>query len=395
MAANTDFFQGISPQAVLKHGILTRYAYYFAGKAGKATNGKVAFIDGYAGEGRYADGNHGSPLLLASSSERAKGFNRDIKLAFVEQDEARRRQLRNTLKKAGVEPDQLLGGAFGDVVGPLLDSYIGRATLVFVDPFGLALDRSQLESILRRSGPRQPIDVLFHFSLLAVARMARAELATKWKGGPPGPNAAKLDAALGGVDWRETFATSDDEDSATQIALKIAEQFGQAVGRGTGVRHTSIEVRERPGHLPKYLLMLFTRLDVAHWDFADLAGGAHVDWLQHCDTASYREAVRQREERGALSLFDEFESEPDRATVDKQVAQDLTPKLTRHLADLLKERHSLRPIDDVAAIYGPVLGRARGKHVRAAFRQLHRDGLIDDDCRGDFFARQIRWRGPR
>ena len=73
-------------EAVLKHGLLVRYAYYFAGRAGAAARGRVAFVDGYAGEGRYDDGSPGSPLLLASQAERATLLGRDIKLAFVEPD---------------------------------------------------------------------------------------------------------------------------------------------------------------------------------------------------------------------------------------------------------------------------------------------------------------------
>ena len=51
---------------------------------------RVAFIDGHAGEGRYQDGNPGSPLLLASQATRAQMFGRDVKLAFVERDASRR-----------------------------------------------------------------------------------------------------------------------------------------------------------------------------------------------------------------------------------------------------------------------------------------------------------------
>lgn len=59
MTASSKFFGERSAQAVLKHGVLTRLAQYFAGRAGSAAHGNVAFIDCYAGEGRYQDGNPG------------------------------------------------------------------------------------------------------------------------------------------------------------------------------------------------------------------------------------------------------------------------------------------------------------------------------------------------
>jgi hypothetical protein len=70
--ADRDFFESKNPQAVLKHGLLTRYAHNFAGRAGHATGGRIAFIDGCSGAGRYEDGSPGSPLLLASSAKRAR-----------------------------------------------------------------------------------------------------------------------------------------------------------------------------------------------------------------------------------------------------------------------------------------------------------------------------------
>src|SRR3954452_15762684 len=100
MPASSEFFGQRSSQAVLKHGVLTRYAHYFAGRAGSATQGRVAFIDGYAGEGRYQDGSSGSPLLLASQAARAQMFGRDVKLAFVERDADRRHELRESLAEA-------------------------------------------------------------------------------------------------------------------------------------------------------------------------------------------------------------------------------------------------------------------------------------------------------
>lgn len=48
MVSNEEFFRSQKPAAVLKHGLLRRYAVYFAGKAGHRRGGRVAYIDGYA-----------------------------------------------------------------------------------------------------------------------------------------------------------------------------------------------------------------------------------------------------------------------------------------------------------------------------------------------------------
>jgi three-Cys-motif partner protein len=389
MPASSDFFGQRNAQAVLKHGVLTRYAHYFAGRAGSATKGRVAFIDGYAGEGRYQDGSPGSPLLLASQATRAQMFGRDVKLAFVEQDDARREQLRQSLSENSVEPDQLLGDSLETVIDGLLDRYAQHAVLLFVDPFGLAVSRSTLERVLRRRSRQQPIDVLYHFSLSTVARMGRAGVVE----GPTALlNAEQLDGALGDIGWRDDFERATAPNVPTEAAVAMARRFGESVHLATSIRSTAVPVRQRPAHLPRYLLMLFSGDQKAHWDFADLASKAHVDWLYHCDREDYEANVRFREEQGLIELF--ASPEPNMKDIDEQLHRDALAYLPDHLAGLLRGRRSLRPLDDVEAVYGEMLGRARVTHVRAAINELHDSGSLDAGAGGDFWLRTFRWTGP-
>jgi three-Cys-motif partner protein len=331
--ASSDFFGQRSAQAVLKHGLLTRYAHYFAGRAGAATQGRVAFIDGYAGEGRYQDGSPGSPLLLASQATRADMFGRDTRLALVERDPNRREQLRESLTEAGIEPDQLLGGSLDEVVDGLLSRYARRAILLFVDPFGLAVGRSTLERVLRHRSPQQPIDVLYHFSLSTVARMGRAGVV----GGPTAEqNAEQLDAALGPVGWREDFTRATTRNAPTEAALTVAYRFGESVRRVTSIQSTAVSVRQRPGQLPRYLLMLFSADQRAHWDFADQASKAYVDWLYHCDLEDYEANVRSREQQGLLEMF--ASPEPNTDDIEGQLRRDAEAYLPDHLVEVLRRR---------------------------------------------------------
>jgi three-Cys-motif partner protein len=388
MPSSSEFFEQRSPQAVLKHGVLTRYAYYFAGRAGRATHGRVAFIDGYAGEGRYQDGNPGSPLLLASEANRAGMLGRDVKLAFVEQDDARRGRLRQSLDEHGIVPDQVVGGSLEDVIDDLLNRYAGRAVLLFVDPFGLAVDRSTLEGIIRRSPRTQPIDVLYHFSLLAVARMGRAGVVD----GPTlDQNSRRLDAALGPVGWREIFEVAEGPQRPTLAAIDVANRFGESIRRATGRQSTAIAVRQRPDQLPKYLLTLFSGDERAHWDFADVASEAYVDWLHHCDTEDYQANVRLNESRGVLSLFED--APPRREDVERDLRSVAEDYLVDNIGDLLRTRGSIRPVTAVVDVYGDMLGRARATHVRAAIKALHASGRTDDNGIGDFWMRTTTWTG--
>lgn len=385
MPASTAFFGQRNAQAVLKHGVLARYAHYFAGRAGAATQGRVAFIDGYAGEGRYEDGSPGSPLLLASQATRAEMFSREVKLAFVEQDDARRLQLQRSLDENQVDADLILGGSLELAVDGLIDRYERHAILLFVDPFGLAFSRPTLERILGRRTRQQPIDVLYHFSLSAVARMGRAGVL---EGPSSEQNAAQLDAALGDINWRGDFEGAGDPGAPTRAALAVATRFGQSVGMAAGLPSTGVPVRQRPGQLPKYVLILFSADPKAHWDYADVAGKAHVDWLHHGDRTDYDANIRLQEESGLLPLFQE--SEPDKDEIEQRIRRDALGYLAEHITEFLRSQGSLRPIDAVQGTYGDQLGLARATHVRAALKELHRQDIITDDATGDFWTRTIR-----
>jgi three-Cys-motif partner protein len=315
-------------------------------------------------------------------------FRRNVKLAFVEQDDARREELSRSLGDDGVQPDQLLGGSLEDVVDQLLDLYARHAILLFVDPFGLAVSRSTLERILRRRTAQQPIDVLYHFSLSTVARMGRAGVTS---GAGSRHSAEQLDAALGPVGWRDEFEGATSANAPTEAAVRIARQFGQSVRASTGVHSTSVPVRQRPGQLPKYLLMLFSANQQAHWDFADLASSAYVDWLYHCDREDYEANVRLRDEHGLLELFSS--PEPNRDDTDKRLRLEAAEYLPDYLRDVMQRAGALRPIDSIEVVYGEMLGRARVTHLRAAIKQLHAAGVVDDDGRGDFWERVITWTG--
>lgn len=388
MASNSSFFASRNPQAVLKHGVLTRYAYYFSGRAGRATQGRVAFIDGYAGEGRYEDGSPGSPLLLASEAERANLINRVVRLAFVERDPACRAKLRTSLTEHGIIADHIDDRPFATAAPDLLDRYAGHSTFAFLDPFGLGVDKDCLVDILRRSSRTQPIDVLYHFSVSSVARMGRAGISPAAAGAAK--NAAQLDSALGDVGWRDTFsAIAVDDVTATRAAIAVARRFGDLVRSDTGVRWTAIEVRQRPTHQPKYLLMLFSAdpSGKAHWDFADVAASAHTDWLHFCDTADFEANLRREQEQGLLSLFPP--ETPTREQIKETVDLQARDYLDRHLLEVFQQRDLVRPLDDFEMLYGQMLGRAGIPHLRAAIKRLHAAGVIADDGVGHFWERTI------
>ncbi len=147
-------------------------------------------------------------------------------------------------------------------------------------------------------------------------------------------------------------------------------------------------VRQRPDQLPKYLLMLFSNDERAHWDFADVASKAHVDWLHHCDTADYEANVKRAEINGVQQLFKDDAPRPE--DVARQLEEEAVRYLPTHLEQLLAEKGSVRPVEMIEDVYGTMLGRARTMHIRAALKILNTSGQIDDECSGQFWMRTLK-----
>ena len=387
--AHDGWFDERKPAAVLKHGILARYAYYFSGRAGRATGNQVAFVDGYAGEGRYNDGNPGSPLLLVDEAQKATLIDRQVQLEFIEADGERATKLESVLEQAGLPNPSVWRGVFGDVLTAVQAAIGRKATLYFVDPFSLGLPFESLVQLLSESPNRHPVDVIYHFSSASVARIAsrivKADIDDSLSDMPE-----RLSLALGpDIDWRASFESIADQPSGTAypLAVELLRAFSATAAAASGVRSTVVEVKPRPSSATIYTLALFSRDAQAHWDYCDVAGASYVDWLHRCDHDDYEANLAAETAHGIARLFQP--DEPDRDDLDERLEQEAVEYLRRHLEDLVRAGEVRRFVEDPPVVYGSYLGRARERHARAAVKAMHRDGIIDDDGTGDFYKREI------
>ncbi|MGH6683974.1 MAG: three-Cys-motif partner protein TcmP [Pseudolabrys sp.] len=162
--------QGQPPQA--KHEILTRYLdAWFPIMA--SWNTKVLFIDGFAGPGRYAGGEPGSPELATESALKRQGMLRGstVMLCFNESDKARYGELESWASaKAETVPANfeliVQNEEFVDLAQHIVDTRGGRSlvpTFAFVDPFGFSGVPIELIADLVRD-KRSELFILFSFN---------------------------------------------------------------------------------------------------------------------------------------------------------------------------------------------------------------------------------------
>ncbi len=143
----------LDPHTNAKHEILRRYlAAWFPILS--RHHGRIVYIDGFSGPGRYTKGEIGSPLIaLDVAVSRRRAIAGEVVFLFIEEREDRIVHLRQELDNITVPTHFKViveSGQFDERFGEMLNS-IERAentlapTFAFIDPFGFSgifLDRA-------------------------------------------------------------------------------------------------------------------------------------------------------------------------------------------------------------------------------------------------------------
>lgn len=137
-------------QTVAKHLVLKSYLNGWFPILG-SWNGRLLFIDGFAGPGEYEDGEPGSPLIalecVRRHKEQGRRILRNVEVVFllIEEDTARAKHLESLLRQKQLPSHtryDVRRGTFEDHMNDLLD-YIDEQndklapSFVMIDPFGV------------------------------------------------------------------------------------------------------------------------------------------------------------------------------------------------------------------------------------------------------------------
>ena len=190
-----------------KHLVLQRYLQAWL-PVMSTWNGRILFIDGFAGPGRYSSGEDGSPIIalkaLAMHASRER-ITAEVSFVFIEKEEDRARFLDGLVTQLSPElPSscrvKVINGVFDDTMTSVLDQLDQQAAalapaFVMVDPFGVAgPPMSVLARILRND--RSELYISFMYE--AINRF-----------GETPEFQAHLDDLFGSPDWRECFQIHD------------------------------------------------------------------------------------------------------------------------------------------------------------------------------------------
>jgi three-Cys-motif partner protein len=369
----SQFFVSKRAAAVLKHEILRQYVIPFVSKVGSnATGSRVVYLDGYAGPGRYEDGTPGSPALVLQSASALAAF-RTLDCYFVERkrgDFRRLKALVDEARAAGISAEAVQGRVEKHLEY-VLERAQGVPLLAFLDPFGLGLSFGDLTG--RIFGPQRPrgpggwnaTEVLLNFSANAVRRIGGLLTADKEHKNTSGTLAA-MDAACGGPWWRDEFLTSADN---TEAVERIVSGFTKRVCKSTHSGAWTVAVRNRVHHQPVYHLVFFSRSEHGLWLFGEANSLAQEVWRRECVGPPDPESLF-----GTDLLF-EPEEEYRRQQWVREIKSNIERLLTEHGTFTVRERH--------IEVMGSAMDEARKMHIRAAVKQLYKEGKTSCNGTGD------------
>ncbi|MEU8550503.1 three-Cys-motif partner protein TcmP [Streptomyces roseoverticillatus] len=368
--------------SVFKHELLKRYLPQFGGMTGTQSYDKrVVYLDGYAGEGRYENGEPASAeIALRVASHHRSRHGLTLECFFAEPQPKSFDRLHDVVER--YRTGGVLAHAHRGEVDGVLDQVVKRAVreplFLFLDPCGLALPQERLVDVLARKRPqkRPATELLMNFSMMAVWRLGGHVRSPKGNE----KSLQRFDDVCGGTWWREYFAdalASRDKDGVAEDAIEaVAGEYARRLGRRTGMFVQSVPVSHSPRRRAVYRLVFATRSPYGLWVFGDTVARARATWW---------ETLEMREEDGDMALFSTASlTRPD----PKEVESKAVPEIATNLETLLTQlRRPFKLVNYPLEIFGAFYGQVTETVARQAVRLLHQQGKTPSNGVG---VRKIR-----
>jgi three-Cys-motif partner protein len=366
-----SFHHSKKSASVLKHAIIDQYATPFASKTGKGSlNHRVAFIDGYAGPGRYDDGAEGSGAMLLRKAHELASLPRTVELHFVEEDQDLVAKLNKVIETEGQgvqPPPTVTDGDISTHLPALLEATAGIPLFVYLDPCGLIMPMDEVAKIFSRPrGLGTPATEVL-INLTAGLRRFGGMLT---KPNPVEASLKRIDAVCDGTWWRKTWLDNMPDKAAAELAVVsgYAERLSKrAGGAGTWI----IDVKPRADLKPVYYLVFATR---------------HIDGMLYFGESASLGLERWRkfhaEQAAKGTLFAEGWETQWKAQEANLKSEWVTTLADRLVIELAKGQ-SFKIMDRPQEILGDELvGLVRDMHFRSSINKVRIAGKTSTDPTG-------------
>ena len=186
---------GIEPHTLAKHQILRKYWQAWLPIMSR-WNGRVLYIDGFAGPGEYVGGESGSPIIALDEAVGHRAtINSEVVFLFIEDEPERAEHLQSLLEERDLPNNfnyEVVNSKFDQTVSQVLDQVdvANRRlapTFALIDPFGYSHTPI---NVIRRLMSNSRCEVLITFMYQFINRFVSQE--SQW---------AHLDGLYGTQDW--------------------------------------------------------------------------------------------------------------------------------------------------------------------------------------------------
>jgi three-Cys-motif partner protein len=308
----SDTIWQIEPHTLTKHRILERYLQGWLPVMAQ-TNGRIHFLDGFAGPGRYRGGEIGSPLIALQALLKHPHFaraknQREVVFSFFEQDKKRADALQAELEQVSL-PNwvkcNVFNGEFAPLLSFLLDKFEAEKsqlapTFAFIDPFGFA---GVPMDLIARIASNAKCECFITFMYEEINRFLSVSSV-----------AAHYDVLFGTSKWREIV----DETDPGRRRDRIADLYRRQLETVAGFKYVREFQMVNRGNRTKYFLYFGTKSEKG---------------------LSLMKAAMWKADPGGGSIFS------DRTNEDQVVLFEPSPDFTR-LGSMLTERfHGQGPTD--------------------------------------------------
>ena len=267
--ADKSFFETKRPWSQRKDAILAYYLKPYLAKVSRLRK-TIHLVDGFAGPGKFGDGEIGSPLTMCGQAQVARSKGSDVQVTCIEKDP----ELHATLEKnlSGFSFAEAKSGSICEHL-QLIEDYARQSTVfLYLDPFAIeGLDWHGLSSIFNQiKESKMSIELLLNFQAVIFIRRGLSALGqnvptlnpdvedTTEPEAPPSeaPSLTKLNFAVGGNWWQKILTSTRDfrsqvEAVTQQLTDNLREKFGEA---------GCLAIRAKATHkVPKYYLVFATR----------------------------------------------------------------------------------------------------------------------------------------
>lgn len=214
----------IEPHTEAKHAILRKYLDAWLPIITR-WNGKVIYIDGFAGPGKYSSGQDGSPIIaIKAVLEHRTEINAEIKMLFIEKDKEICSFLKQKVDKIKLPSNlncECVCSRFDEKLTEILD-YIDEQkqklapAFVFIDPFGFS---GIPFSLIKRIMLNPSCEVLITFMYEEINRFIRNK--SLW---------SCLTETFGTEEWKKVIREIDPEKRTNMLHNIYEDQLTNEAG---------------------------------------------------------------------------------------------------------------------------------------------------------------------